>query len=586
MNNFGFIKLRLACATGWVEVAEAVLEAVPYSEWQATFSATALDFGSIESSSSATRNITIINSGTGMLAVGNITIPAFPFTVAHDECSGRYIPAGQSCRVGVLFEPTAAGTFYSAVTIGTNDSAHALTTVSLGGSAVTPASIRGTVTDQNGQPLSGATVTLKLSAIQSNDLEYTCQGVALQHTDYQAVSQNDGNKYSCLGTAMFRVRNPYGIEPFTVFWNGIGVISNKTEYLAQRFAPKRTGKLTKVSFLAVLPESTVDGELHVLLKSALGGDRGSYIAKSASVSFAAIRQQSNGMIEFTFPEPPQVISGTIYYLEINGTFYNYTHFLGLPSVQIYQLSWNLSDTYTAGMAYQRRNGLWSSLASSLAFNTSVDGASDITTTATAGLTPMIGGNNSWVTVSTGVDQLNSVWNGANGSDGDLGFNGDDLTARNTIDQSLLSFYDEQQWLTVTMQSSSNFAGLFNGSPAPTYLVTDNFNLSFIRTLSATTDTNGAYSFSNLPSGTYSLIFEKIGYLSQTASGTLALSQNTTSSVQLLKALPASLKGTVRLATTGATLPGIVVSLTDPAGSKSMVTDQNGQYLINTVTDGP
>lgn len=585
MGGFGFIKLRLACTNGWADISEAVVEAVPFSEWQATFSATALDFGSIEFTSNATRSLTITNSGTGMLVIGNITSPALPFTVDNDGCSGKNIQAGQSCRIDLMSKPSYAGTFNSTFTVATNDPAHAATPISLAGSAVNPASISGTITDQAGQPLSGTSVTLSLSGIKINDLEYSCHGTPLQPADYQAISQNDDNKFSCSGATIFKARNPYGIEPFSIAWNGVGAIGNTVEYLAQRFAPAKTGKLTKVSINGVLPASTVTGELHVLIKSALGGDRGTYIARSNSVSFDTIHQQPTGMIDFVFSTLPQLTAGTYYYIEINGTFYNHTEFLGLPVTQTYQLNWYTSDSYTGGKAYQRLNGLWSVLATSLAFNTYIDGTPDITTTSTANSVAMIGGNGVSINVSTGVDPQNSVWSGSDGSDGAYGFNGDDLTAHKTIKNSISSFYDANQWASVTVQSSSNASGLFNGDPAPSYLLSDYFNLSFIRTLTTTADANGQYFFNNLPGGSYSLTFEKVGYSPQTANGTLSTSQNVTSSASLTKALPATLHGTVSLSTTGATLPGVTITLTDAAGSKNTVTDINGNYQINDITYG-
>ena len=185
------------------------------------------------------------------------------------------------------------------------------------------ASIGGTVTDQlTGAPVAGAEVTLTLSGIKTADVTANCNGAPLSLDDGQKVLGNDGIKYSCNNVA-FKARKPDNTDkPFAVTWNGIGAILN-TEYLAQRFKPTRTGALTKVSIDTPGVNATAAGEVHVLLKAVLGGDRGTYIAKSNGVSFATIRSQTSKTVEFTFPEPPPITAGQEYYLEINGTYYDF-----------------------------------------------------------------------------------------------------------------------------------------------------------------------------------------------------------------------------------------------------------------------
>lgn len=453
------------------------------------------------------------------------------------------------------------------------------------------ASISGTVTEPlTGAPVAGVNVTLTLSGIKTADLAAFCNDTPLITEDHKKILENDGNKFSC-NNIVFKTRNPNGTnEPFTPNWNGIGSRVDGTEYLAQRFKPAKTGKLTKVSINSNWFSDKTVGEIHVLLKSSLGGDRGTYLAKSNINYFDALRLQTTTWIDFTFPDPPMVTAGEEYYIEINGSYYESGDFIGFETRSLYDLSWISSDSYPNGKAYQRNSGFWIELPSSLAFSTFIDGQPDIVTVSASNSFSMYGGN--WVSVGTSIlNQVTGVWdrsipmsNGSNGSDGFSGYNGDDLTAKNDISD-FQPYYDSNHWVTVKTWSDSNTTSLLFGGVAPSALLTDQFFMTFSRTLSSVTDANGIYSFSALPGSDYSIHFNKPGYYS-TASGSLIFGQQKSLDVQLSSiplpsvSITSPLNGSVFSYSRYITVTGNVSSNATVTVNGMTATVYNGIYTVS------
>jgi PKD repeat protein len=402
-------------------------------------------------------------------------------------------------------------------------------------------SLSGIVKDPaTGLPATGVNVAVTLSGIRTADLTAVCNSyvtVPLTTEDYMKTHENDGNKYSC-NNVTFKARNPLGVnEPFTVTWNGIGTMATGTEYLAQKFRPTRTGTLTKVSIDSGWFSSNTFGEVHVILKTSLGGDRGNYIAKSNNNNFSNIRSQTTTWIDFIFPEAPQVLAGADYYIEINGTYFASGDFLGFPTTSIYSLPWLCSDSYPDGKAYQRNSGQWTELATSLAFSTTIDSQPDIVTTPTTTSLSMYGGNG--VSVSaTLLDPQSGGWNRGismsnrivSGSDGQYGYNGDDMTVMERIGD-FQPYYDADHWLSVKLASDTNTTNLLFGGTGASALLTDQFAITFERTLTTITDTNGHYSFPDLPSADYNIRFNKPGAYGN-ASGILAFGEQKQLNLQL------------------------------------------------------
>jgi len=393
------------------------------------------------------------------------------------------------------------------------------------------ASINGIVTDViTGTPLAGAKVTVTLSGISSKDpadKTYTCNGATLAAADYNRIAINDGDKYACStsynNSMMFKVRNPNGAEPFTISWNGIGALSpgeilydpnSMIEYLAQSFKPSKSGKLTRASFyLPQTPCCMEYGGVYVMLKSKLGGDRGTHIAMSNSVRLDSLTVAPS-WVDFDFVTPPVLESGQEYYLEINGTFFeNYDTLL--------DLFWSNSDAMSYGYSYRRVGGLWFG-SNTLSFRTYLDGQTDIIASPSTSYTGMYGGNKVGLKAYLyGIENAIFPFNQySDGSDGLSGYNGDDLTGSLTVTDNYANYYDANGRLSVGITSSSVWSdfGLFVFWKNS--LVTDQFDITFNRTLTTTTDANGNYSFSLLPGSDYKIQFNKPGYYTS-SSGTLA-----------------------------------------------------------------
>lgn len=396
------------------------------------------------------------------------------------------------------------------------------------------ATISGSVTDQaTGLPISGAKVTLTLSNISSKnpaDRQYLCNSVGVLTTaEYALIANNDSQKYGCKnyydfngnsvsGQMRFRVRNPYGRDPFTFKWNGIATLNDiGTEYLAQSFTPGKNGQLTRVAFY--LNESIpyyVRGETHVLLKSALGGDRGNYLAKSNSVDLDTVKLNGGAQwVFFDFPAPVNVTTGQHYYLEINGMYFNWSG----SSAYLYRLNWRNTTTTTQGTGYRRDRGFWN-IAPPLALQTIIDGQADVSTLPD-GITfsSMYGANDVRMNmyIKSGSTTAPPYFFHSNIDDTDDGQrytgknNGDDLTALGTVTETPELRYDANGWIEVVAYAQSIW---------PPDLVTDQFSLTFNRTLSTTTDVSGAYSFPNIIDGDYTVIIDKTAYNTEVVNGGL------------------------------------------------------------------
>lgn len=391
------------------------------------------------------------------------------------------------------------------------------------------ASIKGIITDQaTGLPLPGTKVTLAISNISSKnpaDLQYLCNDTnELTKAEYVLVASNDSQKSSCKGSypgsspiggkMKFRVRNPYGRDQFSVRWNGIAAMSNSNEFLAQSFTARKNGQLTRVGFYIYGPlDYYLKGEVHVLLKSALGGDRGTYLAKSNSINLVAGQNTGDRWFFFDFPTPVNVATGQQYFVELNGTYLSWAG----SSAYLYRLNWG-NTTATEGAGYQRTGGFWNGTGP-LALQTFIDGQTDISTQPDGTTyTSMYGANAASMYIyvkSNGASDFGVPTNIDDTDDG-LGYlgkyNGDDLTAQGTITANPEQYYDADGWVeTITAA---------NSRPPQSDIVTDQFSLTFNRTLTTVTDINGAYSFPNLLNGDYTVIIDKTSFNTEVVKGGL------------------------------------------------------------------
>lgn len=108
-------------------------------------------FGNVDLNTSADRILTVSNTGSANLLIGNLSGLAAPFSLASDDCSGQTIPPSGNCAVTLRFAPTATGFASDDLAIPSNDPDQAVLTVNLSGTGVEPGS-----TVEDFDPLSGS----------------------------------------------------------------------------------------------------------------------------------------------------------------------------------------------------------------------------------------------------------------------------------------------------------------------------------------------------------------------------------------------------------------------------------------------
>jgi hypothetical protein len=179
-----------------------------------------LDFGPVTVGQSATRELTVRNTGTAVLSVNSITSPP-PFSVVSPTDSFTVLPGGLG-SVTVRFSPTTVGLQSSGLTIASNDPAAATVSIPLQGVGVTP-HIEVTPT-----PLDFGSVAVGQSATRE---------LTVRNTGTAELSVTS----SPSTTAPFSVVPPTG--PFTV-------APNTEQLVTVRFSPTTVGGQSGVLSIA------------------------------------------------------------------------------------------------------------------------------------------------------------------------------------------------------------------------------------------------------------------------------------------------------------------------------------------------
>ncbi len=126
-----------------------------------SLSATSLDFGELAAGGTASKKITVTNTGAGTLDVSSLTLggdDAGDYTLTADGCSGQSVGAGDDCTVDVRFAPSDPGPRTARLSIDDNASGSPQS-VTLTGTGAKQATLSGTVTAASGgAALSGASV--------------------------------------------------------------------------------------------------------------------------------------------------------------------------------------------------------------------------------------------------------------------------------------------------------------------------------------------------------------------------------------------------------------------------------------------
>jgi hypothetical protein len=114
-----------------------LLQSEPLSSPQISVSSTSLDFGSVDVGDSSFTNLTVTNSGSADLIIGQLTLSGadtLDFNTRNDNCTGATLAPSRNCTVQIIFSPRYTGSRSATLSISSNDPDTPIQTVSLSGS--------------------------------------------------------------------------------------------------------------------------------------------------------------------------------------------------------------------------------------------------------------------------------------------------------------------------------------------------------------------------------------------------------------------------------------------------------------------
>ncbi|MCX5915935.1 MAG: choice-of-anchor D domain-containing protein [Deltaproteobacteria bacterium] len=104
---------------------------------QISVSSTSLDFGSVDVGDSSFTNLTVTNSGSADLIIGQLTLSGadmLDFNTRNDNCTRATVAPSQNCTIQIVFSPRSTGSKSATLSISSNDPDTPTQTVSLSGS--------------------------------------------------------------------------------------------------------------------------------------------------------------------------------------------------------------------------------------------------------------------------------------------------------------------------------------------------------------------------------------------------------------------------------------------------------------------
>ncbi len=183
-------------------------------------------FGSWAQGNTASQIVTVKNTGTGSLVIGNVANAnplAAPFSITADTCSGQTIVPADTCKLTIRFAPTSVNSFSDDFDIPSNDPDTPTVTFSLTGTGTAALVPNISVTD---------------SVYPNNDLLVSFGNVAQGNTSNQTVTvTNTGTGNLIIGSVASA--NPLA-APFSITANGCSghtLAPGAACILAVRFAP-------------------------------------------------------------------------------------------------------------------------------------------------------------------------------------------------------------------------------------------------------------------------------------------------------------------------------------------------------------
>lgn len=152
-----------------------------------------LNFGNLAvGNSSVPQTVTVENVGTATLNIGTLTVGTADYSLANDNCSGASVPAGNTCTVDVVFNPTAAGPLPDTLSI-PSDAPTSPDTVTLSGTGLNgPVASTSPATLNFGMQqvgTSSSTLVAQLTNTGNQPLGITGTPTVVGSTDFAVVNE-------------------------------------------------------------------------------------------------------------------------------------------------------------------------------------------------------------------------------------------------------------------------------------------------------------------------------------------------------------------------------------------------------------
>ncbi len=166
-----------------------------------------ISFGTVASGSSSDQTVTIANTGTGDLDIGEIGEAnplAAPMSISNDTCSEQSLSPGGNCSMIIRFSPAASGSFIDSLDIPSNDPDESTVTVNVNGvsSVISEPNIKVTdaVPDLNDLQMSfgeilesNASDPLEISLSNTGDEDLYVSDMSLSDTANYSLDVNEGS---------------------------------------------------------------------------------------------------------------------------------------------------------------------------------------------------------------------------------------------------------------------------------------------------------------------------------------------------------------------------------------------------------
>jgi hypothetical protein len=256
--------------TSFLGSTSPVLTQVVYPLTSVTLSPAALSFGDEAlNDTSAAKTVTLTNTGSATLYIGNIAASA-NFAVSANAC-GATLAAGAKCTVKVTFTPTVLGGLTGTLTF-TDSASNSPQTVALSGAGIEPATLTPATATYASQA-EGTTSAAKTFTL-TNDQPVALNNIVISTTGDFAVSATTcttslAAKGKCLISVTFAptaagaragqlsVSDSASNSPQTVTLSGTGIVPATLTPASATYAPQKVGTTSAAKTFTLTNKQTV-----------------------------------------------------------------------------------------------------------------------------------------------------------------------------------------------------------------------------------------------------------------------------------------------------------------------------------------